>query len=61
MGFIACLILGVIGAALGGWVGSAAFGAGIDSFFDFSTWICAIGGALIVWGLITGRKRPARA
>ncbi|MCI4010811.1 GlsB/YeaQ/YmgE family stress response membrane protein [Brevibacterium sp. ZH18] len=63
-GWIATLILGVIGAALGGWLGSAIFGAGVDSFFDLSTWLCAIGGSLIVliiWGLITGRKRPAKA
>ncbi|MGO2035624.1 MAG: GlsB/YeaQ/YmgE family stress response membrane protein [Brevibacterium sp.] len=63
-GWIATLIIGVIGAALGGWIGSALFGVGVDSFFDISTWLCAIGGSLIVlviWGLITGRKRPARA
>lgn len=63
-GWIATLIIGVLGAALGGWIGSALFGVGVDSFFDISTWLCAIGGSLIVlviWGLITGRKRPARA
>lgn len=63
-GWIATLILGVIGAALGGWIGSAVFGAGVSSFFDISTWLCAIGGSLIVlviWGFITGRNRTAKA
>lgn len=63
-GLIATLIIGVIGAALGGWIGSAIFGAGVSSFFDLSTWLCAIGGSLIVliiWGLITGRKGAAKA
>lgn len=63
-GWIATLILGVIGALLGGWIGSAVFGAGVSSFFDLSTWLCAIGGSLIVliaWGLITGRSRAAKA
>ncbi|WP_350270466.1 GlsB/YeaQ/YmgE family stress response membrane protein [Brevibacterium sp. CBA3109] len=63
-GWIATLILGVIGAALGGWIGSAVFGVGVSSFFDISTWLCAIGGSLIVliiWGFITGRKHTAKA
>lgn len=63
-GWIATLILGVIGAALGGWIGSAVFGAGVSSFFDISTWLCAIGGSLIVlivWGFITGRSKSKTA
>jgi uncharacterized membrane protein YeaQ/YmgE (transglycosylase-associated protein family) len=59
-GIIATLILGVIGAALGGWLGGAIFGVGVNSFFSLSTWLCAIGGSLIVlivWGLITGRQK----
>lgn len=61
-GLLATLILGVIGALLGGWIGSALFGVGVDSFFEISSWLCAIGGSLIVliiWGLITGRSRRA--
>lgn len=37
MGFIAYLILGVIGAMLGGWLGGAIFGAEMDKFFSLST------------------------
>lgn len=58
-GWIATLILGVIGAFLGGWLGGMLFGADMNEFFSISTWLCAIGGSLIVllvWGLITGRK-----
>ncbi|WP_181276432.1 GlsB/YeaQ/YmgE family stress response membrane protein [Brevibacterium oceani] len=61
-GLLGTLIIGVIGALLGGWLGSALFGVGVDSFFEISTWLCAIGGSiivLIVWGLITGRSRRA--
>lgn len=58
-GWLATLVLGVVGAILGGWIGSAIFGVGINSFWSLSTWLLAIGGALIVlivWGLLT-RKR----
>ncbi|MDV2975917.1 GlsB/YeaQ/YmgE family stress response membrane protein [Glutamicibacter nicotianae] len=58
-GWIATLILGVVGALLGGWIGSALFGEGVDEFFSISSWLLAIGGALIVlviWGFITKRR-----
>lgn len=58
-GWIVTLLLGVIGAVLGGWIGSLIFNVGLNGFFDLSTWLLAIGGALIVlllWGAITGRK-----
>ncbi|WP_298251903.1 GlsB/YeaQ/YmgE family stress response membrane protein [uncultured Arthrobacter sp.] len=58
-GWIITLILGVVGALLGGFIGSAIFGVGIDEFFKLSTWLLAIGGSLIVlviYGAVTGRK-----
>jgi uncharacterized membrane protein YeaQ/YmgE (transglycosylase-associated protein family) len=58
-GWIATLILGVIGALLGGWIGGALFGADMDKFFSLVSWIWAIIGALIVlviWGFITKRR-----
>lgn len=62
-GWIATLIIGVIGALLGGWIGSAVFGVGVDKFWSISTWLLAILGALIVlvvWGFITrGSKKRA--
>ena len=63
-GWIATLLLGVVGAMLGGWLGSALFGASLQEFWSLQTWALAIGGALVVlliWGLIVGRgsKRSA--
>ncbi|PPF41757.1 GlsB/YeaQ/YmgE family stress response membrane protein [Pseudoclavibacter sp. AY1F1] len=63
-GWIATLILGVIGALLGGWIGTALFGADVDSFFSLSSWLLAIGGSLIVlliWGFITSRGSKNKA
>lgn len=57
-GWIATLILGVIGAILGGWIGSL-FGSGTAGFFNLVSWIWAIIGSLIVlviWGFITKRR-----
>ena len=61
-GWIVTLILGIVGALLGGFIGSAIFGVGIDGFFDLSTWLLAIGGAIIVlliYGLVTRGSRRA--
>lgn len=59
-GWIATLVLGVIGAFVGGWLGSRLFNAQIDQFWDLKSWALAIGGSLVVlavWGVITGKKR----
>ncbi|MGV2855170.1 GlsB/YeaQ/YmgE family stress response membrane protein [Glutamicibacter sp. AGC13] len=58
-GRLATLLLGVVGAIVGGWIGSAVFGEGVDQFWSLSSWVLAIGGSLIVLvirGLLT-RKR----
>ena len=58
-GWLATLLLGVVGAVVGGWLGSLIFDVGITEFWSISTWLLAIGGApivLLIWGLIT-RKR----
>ena len=55
-GWLATLLLGVVGAVVGGWIGSALFDVEIDRFWSLSTWLLAIGGSLIVlviWGLLT--------
>ena len=60
-GIIITLILGVVGALLGGFIGGALFNVGINEFFSLSTWLLAIGGAIIVllvYGMIS--KRSAR-
>jgi uncharacterized membrane protein YeaQ/YmgE (transglycosylase-associated protein family) len=62
-GWLVTLLLGVIGAILGGWLGSLIFGVSLEGFFDLTTWLLAIGGSLIVlliYGAVTGRRRTRR-
>ncbi|MDT3317165.1 GlsB/YeaQ/YmgE family stress response membrane protein [Microbacterium sp. KSW4-11] len=59
-GWFVTLILGVVGALLGGWLGSVLFNRPLEEFFSIQTWLLAIGGSLIVlliYGLIVGRRR----
>lgn len=59
-GWFVTLLLGVVGAMLGGWLGGLLFDADMESFFSLSTWLLAIGGSLVVllvYGLVTGRRR----
>ncbi|AWB89204.1 GlsB/YeaQ/YmgE family stress response membrane protein [Salinibacterium hongtaonis] len=54
------LILGVVGALLGGWIGSALFGIGLENFWSIQTWLVAIVGSIVVlliWGLVTRGRR----
>jgi uncharacterized membrane protein YeaQ/YmgE (transglycosylase-associated protein family) len=59
-GWIATLVLGVIGALLGGFIGSALFGIGLEEFWSIQTWLVAIAGAIVVlliYGLLTRGSR----
>ena len=59
-GWFVTLILGVVGALLGGWLGSAIFGIGLENFFSIQTWLLAIVGSIIVlliYGLVTRGSR----
>lgn len=48
-GIILTMVLGVVGALVGGFLASALFDAHpMDEFFDLSTWACAIVGSMIV-------------
>jgi uncharacterized membrane protein YeaQ/YmgE (transglycosylase-associated protein family) len=61
-GWFITLILGVVGALLGGWLSGLLFNIDLGGFFDIRTWIIAIVGAIIVlliYGLIT-RNRSNR-
>jgi uncharacterized membrane protein YeaQ/YmgE (transglycosylase-associated protein family) len=59
-GLIVTLLLGVAGALLGGLIARAlGLGDPIDEFFDISTWIAAIIGAivlLLIYRMIFGRR-----
>ncbi len=63
IGLILTTVLGVIGAMLGGFLATAlGFGDPIDEFFDISTWIAAIVGAMIIlfiWNAISNRRPPS--
>jgi len=58
-GWFVTLLLGVIGAMLGGWLGGLIFNVNLQGFFNLSTWLLAIGGSilvLLIYGLLTGRR-----
>ncbi|WP_427006490.1 GlsB/YeaQ/YmgE family stress response membrane protein [Pseudarthrobacter sp. H2] len=58
-GWVITLVLGVVGAILGGWIGSLIFGGGLGNFFDLRTWLLSILGAVIVlliFGAVAGRR-----
>ncbi|HYQ75653.1 GlsB/YeaQ/YmgE family stress response membrane protein [Cellulomonas sp.] len=58
-GWFITLLLGVVGALLGGWLGSVLFDRPLEDFFSIQTWLLAIGGSIIVlliYGALTGRK-----
>lgn len=62
-GWIVTLILGIMGALLGGFIGSALFGIGLQDFFSLQTWIVAILGSIVVlliYGLVTRGSRGRR-
>lgn len=58
-GFIVTTIIGIVGALLGGFLAAALFDAKpLDEFFDISTWLTAIVGAiilLIIYRMVVGR------
>lgn len=60
VGIILTTLLGIAGALVGGFLATAlGFGDPIDEFFDLSTWIAAVVGALIIlwlWNVISSRR-----
>ena len=62
-GFIITAIIGIVGAILGGLLASVLFDADpLDEFFDISTWITAIVGAivlLLIYRFVIGRRAVA--
>ena len=59
-GIILTTLLGIAGALVGGFLATAlGFGDPIDEFFDLSTWVAAVIGALIIlwlWNVISSRR-----
>jgi len=59
-GWLITLVLGVVGALLGGFLASALFGIPMGGFFEIRTWIIAILGSIVVlliYGLVTRGSR----
>jgi uncharacterized membrane protein YeaQ/YmgE (transglycosylase-associated protein family) len=60
-GIIVTTLIGIAGAIIGGFLAAALFGAHpLDEFFDISTWLTAIIGAivlLLIYRLVVGRSR----
>jgi uncharacterized membrane protein YeaQ/YmgE (transglycosylase-associated protein family) len=60
LGIVLTTLLGVAGALVGGFLATAlGLGDPIDEFFDLSTWVAAIAGALIlifIWNAIHRRR-----
>ena len=62
-GIIVTTIIGIVGALLGGFLAGVLFNADpLDEFFDISTWLTAIVGAivlLLIYRMVVGRGRRA--
>lgn len=60
LGVILTTILGIAGALLGGFLATAlGLGDPIDEFFDLSTWLAAVVGAVIIlflWNAVRERR-----
>lgn len=62
-GIIVTILIGIVGGLLGGWIGSALFGVGTGGFFNISTWLIALVGALVLLGVyraVVGRRSVTR-
>jgi uncharacterized membrane protein YeaQ/YmgE (transglycosylase-associated protein family) len=60
-GVVLATVLGIVGALFGGFIAKAVFGVQtLNTFFNLSTWITAIVGAVVLFllfGAVTGRGR----
>lgn len=63
-GIFMTMLIGIVGALLGGFLASRIFGVSVnDSFFQLSTWISAIVGSLIllaIYRAVVGRRAVSR-
>jgi uncharacterized membrane protein YeaQ/YmgE (transglycosylase-associated protein family) len=47
-GWFMTMVLGVVGALLGGWLASLLFDVDLGGFFELRTWLIAIVGSIVV-------------
>ena len=60
-GLFATMLIGVVGALVGGFIAEAIGWGGLGSFFDLRTWILAVAGSALVLILVRvarGGRRP---
>jgi uncharacterized membrane protein YeaQ/YmgE (transglycosylase-associated protein family) len=59
-GILVTMLIGVVGALLGGFLGAAIFDVNpVDEFWSLSTWLAAIIGSIIlllIYRLVVGRR-----
>lgn len=61
-GFWLTLLLGVLGAMLGGWLGGLIFNVSMDEFWSWQSWLFSVIGAIIVILIVQaifGRRKTA--
>lgn len=59
-GWLGTILLGIVGAVVGGLLGNAIFGVGLENFWSIQTWVIAFLGTvlvLVIYGALTGRKK----
>jgi uncharacterized membrane protein YeaQ/YmgE (transglycosylase-associated protein family) len=63
-GLIVSTVVGIVGALLGGWLAQKLFHVdSVQGFFNLSTWITALVGAIVLLGalqLVSGSRRGLR-
>ena len=62
-GIILTMLLGIIGAIVGGIIGKYIFHTDLGGFFNLRTWVLGLVGSLVVLGiyrLVRGNSRAAR-
>ena len=57
-GCIGTTAVGILGALIGGFIASALDLGEIDEFFDFETWLIAIGGSVLLLLLLRAISGP---
>ncbi len=60
VGLVLATMVGIIGAVLGGFAAQALFGIhSLNGFFHISTWITAIVGSVVLFGVLRAFSRSA--
>ncbi len=62
-GIFVTMLIGIVGAIVGGFIASALGIGDLDEFFDIGTWVIAIAGSLLlllVYRMLIGRRTTTR-